>query len=68
MAIVQTSIGVGTAAGAPLVTFLGANGAMILGGSLATVAAAGAVAIAIRSQAAGPAPAEGAEASIEAPS
>jgi hypothetical protein len=67
-AILQTAIGVGTAAGAPLVTFLAASGAMILGGSLATVAAAGALAIAIRRQPAGPLLADDAEAATEASS
>jgi MFS family permease len=68
MAIIQTAIGVGTAAGAPLVTFLGANGAMILGGCLATSAAAGALVIAITRRTAGPAPTEDAKASTEASS
>jgi MFS family permease len=68
MAIVQTAIGVGTAAGAPLVAFLGANGAMILGGCLATAAAAGALVIAVARRTAGQGPIEDAKASTEASS
>jgi len=67
-AVVQTALGVGTAAGAPLVTFLAANGAMILAGSLAAVAATGALAVAIKRQAVGPLPAEDTEASTESSS
>ncbi|PZS18533.1 MAG: hypothetical protein DLM57_06060 [Pseudonocardiales bacterium] len=49
-AVLQTAVGVGTAAAAPLVTLLGANRAMTLAGALATIAATGGLAIAIRQQ------------------
>ncbi len=47
-ALLQTAIGIGTAAAAPLVTLLAANGAMILAGTLAALAATAGLAIAAK--------------------
>lgn len=49
-AVLQTAIGVGTAAGAPLVALLAADGAMVLAGTLATAASMAGLVVAIRHQ------------------
>lgn len=49
-AVLQAAIGVGTAAGAPLVALLAADGAMVLAGTLATAASMAGLAVAIRHQ------------------
>jgi MFS family permease len=44
----QTAIGIGTAAGAPLISLLSANGAMIAAGGLSAITAAGALVYTLR--------------------